>query len=399
MKLYDRPYLLCCQCPFESKSNNMMDSGRNTYNIMKIKLAFQWAYNTLLAHSNNKRKSILGLLVGIRGQAMKMRSINNEDKLFKFQETSSKELEISDLLSKAFEDKMEHTTSDTSSHHEYDSFIPLTKHYSNRIRNGKLERSPSLSTSSISTNSSSSSLTSFTSSSSYGDIDSDIDSDILYYEATNFQQKHLFHANFSKSPKLHKRKSKKSKNESTDNNKAEKKIIDQFSEYQTNGNYFSIKYDEESINPYLNNTYNPYKNHKKRNMSSINQEDDDPLSKLVTPELKKRKTMTDKSETEDDDLKDKNKNKLVHSFSMPDLRKSTPCRFYKRGHCHRGDSCAFQHQVSDIKGLSSKDILIDYSLNDAKRLNEICWNFISKSGCHRGTKCRWLHPSLTENKL
>merc|ERR1719295_600917 len=73
MLLPDRPYLLCVKCPFESTASRLHDCGRNTYNIMKIKSAFEYAFYALLRalrdddeEKKKRRQSLLGLLVGIR---------------------------------------------------------------------------------------------------------------------------------------------------------------------------------------------------------------------------------------------------------------------------------------------------------------------------------------------
>lgn len=50
-----------------------MDSARNTFNIMKIRAAFQYALNMLLRHCNEKRHTLLGLIVGIRGEMLHWR--------------------------------------------------------------------------------------------------------------------------------------------------------------------------------------------------------------------------------------------------------------------------------------------------------------------------------------
>merc|ERR1712129_288734 len=102
-----RPYLLCVECPFESNAAKIQDSGRTTYNIMRIKLAFEWAHNALLAHCNGgeRRKSILALLVGIKGQLLQNRSSSSsEDKLHKFvraKKRKREEIELDKLLASA----------------------------------------------------------------------------------------------------------------------------------------------------------------------------------------------------------------------------------------------------------------------------------------------------------
>jgi len=73
LKQYNRPHALCLECPFESTMDKIVDSARNTFNIMKIRAAFQYALNTLLCHRNEKRISLLGLIVGVRGEMLHWR--------------------------------------------------------------------------------------------------------------------------------------------------------------------------------------------------------------------------------------------------------------------------------------------------------------------------------------
>ena len=75
--------MLCVKCPFESTASRLHDCGRNTYNIMKIRGAFEYAYYALLralrvGRREQKRKSLLGLLVGMRGEMLMMRTFEEE---------------------------------------------------------------------------------------------------------------------------------------------------------------------------------------------------------------------------------------------------------------------------------------------------------------------------------
>lgn len=363
MKVYNKPYLLCCECPFESTSSKIMDSGRNTFNIMKIKASFEWAHNTLLkeAHCDHingqKRRSILGLLVGIRGKMIQSRCTENIDKtLIGFQ--SEQDEDSQNCL-----DSMEQNL----------SFIPLNK-----------DQSPTLSTSSSDTSSYSSSSTTSSSSicSEFNDDENmnDVEGDKSYFEPTEFQQKHLFNTNLSKTMPIKKKNINQNEEELDDN-------VIVFS--------FDKDFDVEH-NPYLNDNIF-FGNNKKRNFRTMNK---DKNEMFKTPKLKKRKTTSIISLHNNHNKKmelDLDGHKISRSFSMPDLRKSTPCIFYKKGGCKKGESCPFQHGENDIKGMDDKDIkfMIDSSLDDHKLLNQICWNFAS-GHCHRGKKCRWLHSKNTQ---
>ncbi len=323
MKVYDRPHLLCCKCPFESTSSKMMDSGRNTYNIMKIKSAFEWAYNTLLSnarHKNNNRKSILGLLVGIRGQMLQIRSKDNKILKFQTPQKLKKNMSLSNTMDLHVINISDSSSEDDNEHgNDTELFIPFND----------TESSPSTSSSSSSLTSSSSS--SYDSYNTYDNNENMIATDELpYYEASEFQQKHLFNTHSNTSPK---------KNDIT---------------FSFEGKNIDLEH-----NPYLNKKYDAYRGQKKKRKFSNSGGDG---SKNKAPNLKKRKT-TSSVNMHKLEGKDGSDVKLSRSYSMPDLRGSTPCIFYKKGGCKKGETCPFQHGEDDVRGVKDNELLMDGNAN------------------------------------
>eukprot|EP00484_Ammonia_sp_Unknown_P022127 CAMPEP_0197039372 /NCGR_PEP_ID=MMETSP1384-20130603/16168_1 /TAXON_ID=29189 /ORGANISM="Ammonia sp." /LENGTH=729 /DNA_ID=CAMNT_0042469957 /DNA_START=30 /DNA_END=2216 /DNA_ORIENTATION=- len=367
MKLYDRPYLLCCECPFESRPNKIMDAGRNTYNIMKIKQAFQWAHHTLLAKCDKPRKSMLSLLVGIRSAVLRTRTIHEEDKLIPFQATFSSDEEDDDE-----DDEDSNNEHEDDDDEDEDDDSPNSSFIALKSRQQNKSRSPC--TSSDSSCNSDSSVPSSSSSSSYfmynqsGELVSDVDSD-EYYDATDFQLKHLFNADIFKNAAKTRKRKRKQHDEDSD---LERKNIARL--------MGAADIDEEyDHNPYLNNHYKALGNKEKKRIYDALESN---VDEDETPKLKRRKTMPvamlhDMDSNLEHALHSKQR-AASRSYSMPNLRKSrTPCIFYKKGYCKNGDQCSFQHGEHDQRVRDEDDYDEEEDGEEdtlpRQNMNRMCW--------------------------